>query len=59
MANFLGKDKYGSEWYARITEEGKQIWAQVRNEEIRNGGINDSIKLFHHDTGLSSPVKPK
>jgi hypothetical protein len=45
-SNFLGIDKYGSEWYAKITNNGKQIWTQVRNREIRNAGINDTPRDF-------------
>ena len=57
--NFLGLDMRGTEWYAETLNDGKQIWIQVRNGEIRNGGINNSPKIYNSKTGLSSPNKPK
>jgi len=57
--NFLGLDTRGNEWYAEILENGQQVWAQVRNGEIRNGGINNFPKTYNSKTGLSSPNKPK
>ncbi len=52
VKNFLGLDKHGTEWYAQITANGKQLWAAVRNCIIRNGGINDVPKIFNSETGL-------
>lgn len=56
--NFLGSNKHGTEWYAKITENGKQIWAEVRNGEIKNGGINDIPKTWNPETGLCAPTRP-
>ncbi len=56
--NCLGTDMHGNEWYAETLNDGKQIWATVRNNEIRNGGINNTPKTFNPKTGLSSPNKP-
>jgi len=50
--NFLGVDKFGNEWYAKILPDGKQVWAWVRNNIIRNGGLNESPKPFNNQTGL-------
>ena len=52
--NFLGKDKYGSEWYSSILDTGKQVWAQVRSNKIRNAGINDVPRKFNSVTGFSN-----
>ncbi|WP_139283979.1 hypothetical protein [Rubrimonas cliftonensis] len=40
-ANFIGRDRYGTAWYAALEEDGAQIWAQVRGDRIRNGGRNE------------------
>ena len=51
--NRLGADQYGTEWFGRILDNGKQVWATVRNNTIKNGGINDIPKTFNPKTGLS------
>ncbi len=56
--NFLNLDRYGTEWYAKIISDGKQLWAVVRNGLIRNGGLNDVPKTFNYKTGLSRLFKP-
>jgi hypothetical protein len=50
--NFLGLDNYGTAWYAKIVEDGKQLWTAVRGNLIRNGGINNVPREFHVKTGL-------
>ncbi|HAA28925.1 MAG TPA: hypothetical protein DDW76_25150 [Cyanobacteria bacterium UBA11369] len=56
--NYLGTDKYNTQWYAKTLTTGEQIWVQVRNGEIRNGGKNPLPKTWHPDTGLSSSTQP-
>ncbi len=56
--NYLGTDMYGNKWYSEDLNDGRQIWASVRNNEIRNGGINNTPRIFDTKTGLSSPNKP-
>ncbi len=50
---FLGKDVLGNYWFAKQNYEGSQIWVQVRNNKIINGGINMKPKKFNPKTGLS------
>lgn len=57
-SNYLGIDKYGTQWYAKISKAGEQIWVQVRNGEIRNAGTNSTPKTWQPDTGFSSPASP-
>jgi len=56
--NLLGGDKYGTLWYAKIMEGGKQVWIQVRGDLITAAGINDVPKKFNSATGLSAVVAP-
>jgi hypothetical protein len=41
IENYVGKKPTGNEWYARILDDGRQIWAEVRDGTIRNAGYND------------------
>lgn len=52
--NYLGSDKYGTQWYAKTLASGEQVWVQVRNGEIRNAGRNLTLKDWHPDTGLAA-----
>jgi hypothetical protein len=49
----LGEDRFGNVWYARVLKDGRQVWIQVRNFRIRNGGINLLPRKFDPLTGLS------
>lgn len=51
--NKLDVDSRGNEWYAKTLSNGKQVWALVRNNVIRNGGINNTPRSFNKQTGLS------
>jgi len=55
--NFLGIDSYGTGWYARVVEDGNQLWAAVRRGFVRNGGLNNIHREFHPKTGLCKPSK--
>ena len=56
--NQLGTDMYGYEWYAEMLPDGRQVWAKVRNGEIKYGGIRRTPKSFDPKKGLSSPSDP-
>ena len=49
----MGKDRFGNDWFSQITDNNKQLWAQVRNGKIINGGINDRPLTFDSVSGLS------
>ena len=56
--NFIGKCSRGNNWYSKILPNGKQLWARVRENFIRNGGLNDTPKKFHPKSGLCRPFPP-
>jgi hypothetical protein len=56
IKNKLDVDSRGNEWYAKTLSNGKQVWALVRNNVIRNGGINDTPRSFNKQTGLSKNI---
>ncbi len=51
----LGADRHGNEWFVRIAKDGRQVWTQVRNGRIIDGGINDAHRAHHQETGLKRP----
>ena len=53
IENFLGVDQYGTNWYAKILPNEKQVWVAARNNLIRNGGVNETPKIFNSKTGLA------
>ena len=52
-ATTLGTDRFGNVWSARTLEDGTQVWVQVRNGVIQNGGVNPTPRVFNPKTGLS------
>jgi len=54
--NYLGTDSYGKKNYAKILDNGKQLWAEVKGNSIRNAGINDVPKKFDLVTGLARNI---
>ena len=55
---YLGADKFGNDWYAVTQADGTQVWAQVRNGEVINGGLNQTPQGFNPASGLSSSTRP-
>jgi hypothetical protein len=38
--NFVRTDQWGNQWFARLLEDGTEVWVKVRNGVIQNGGVN-------------------
>jgi hypothetical protein len=39
-SNFLGRDRFGNDWFAETRADGTQVWVHVRGDKITNGGVN-------------------
>ncbi len=50
--NYAGPDRHNNQWYGRINANGKQIWASVRDNKVKNAGINDIPQPYDPETGL-------
>lgn len=56
--NHLGVDVSGNDWYAQGLPDGSQLWANVRNGEMKYAGIRKIPRSFDPKVGLSSPRNP-
>ena len=54
---FEHPDSRGNMWCEKILDDGTQLWAEVRNGKIRNGGLNISPKKWDPVTGLARNIK--
>jgi hypothetical protein len=58
--NYFSKpDKHGNTWCEKFLEDGTQVWASLRNNKIRNGGLNLVPIKWNPETGLASLTLPK
>lgn len=56
--NYIGTDRYGTQWYSKTQPDGKQIWVRIYNDRIINAGENETPKIFDPQTGLNNnPLK--
>jgi hypothetical protein len=53
--NYVGTDQWGNQWYTQTLSNGKQVWVEVRNGKIINGGINDIRWAWNPNTQRLSP----
>ena len=49
---YLGRDANGCDWYAKTTDDGKQIWVKVHDGTISNCGQNDATASWDPQTGF-------
>jgi len=56
--NHQGWDTSGSDWYAQILPDGKQLWANMWHGKVRYAGIRTVPRAFDPEKGLSSPSNP-
>jgi hypothetical protein len=54
---FANKDCRGTSWCEKFLSDGSQLWAQVRNGKIINGGKNQRPIKWDSATGLSKNIK--
>lgn len=53
----LGTTAHELTWYAKILEDGSQLWASVRNGVVQNCGVNNPPHPWDSKTGLSHNPK--
>jgi len=64
MANdpncYYGPDTRGNHCYAKKLEDGRQVWTTVRNNKIREWGVNDTdkIRTYNSETGFKALKTP-
>jgi hypothetical protein len=56
--NYKGRDKWENDWYAADNPNGSQTWVEVRDGEIRNGGINNPPLPWNTNTGYKNSDRP-
>lgn len=44
--NFIMIDRFGKYWFARVLENGQEVWVTTLNGIIQNGGINEIPRYF-------------
>ena len=54
--NFLGVDRFGNGWFVEMRADGTQIWAQVRDGKITNGGVNMTPRAFDFADLSAAPL---
>jgi filamentous hemagglutinin len=53
--NYLGTDRFGNGWFAEVRADGTQIWVQVREGRIMNGGVNATPRDFDFAASSAFP----
>jgi hypothetical protein len=53
-SNHLGPDQYGVQWFAKMLENGEQMWARAQAGEVISAGINATPRIYCPVKGLVS-----
>src|ERR1700737_2707720 len=56
-ANLVGTDRFGNSWFAEAQSDGTQVWAQVRQNMIVNGGLNRAPQDFRLPSQSAGPYR--
>lgn len=51
---YLGTDRFGAKWYARLNEDGTQTWVKCFNDRISDAGKNIVPRDMNPKTGLNN-----
>ena len=51
---YLGTDRFGAKWYARLNEDGTQTWVKCFNDRISDAGKNVVPRDMNPKTGLNN-----
>jgi hypothetical protein len=50
--NFIGTDKWGKEYFAKLLPDGRESWVRKRGDIYESAGINNIPKFFNPDHTL-------
>jgi hypothetical protein len=53
-STFIGIDKYGNSWHAKIEPDGSQLWVRHQGGIINEGGLNITPRSWNTDTGFNN-----
>jgi filamentous hemagglutinin len=49
---YRGTDKWGNRWYAQDNPDGSQLWVEIYNGVIGDGGLNQQPQPWDDESGL-------
>ena len=53
---YKGTDIKGNNWHYKEIEDGSQLWVEIRDGVIQNGGINKPPRSWDPQTGLNRNI---
>ncbi len=57
--DYQGSDPFGTDWHAKVRQDGSRIWVRLRNEKAVNGGVHSVPVPYNPVTGMNAPVPPR